>query len=57
VEGGKFFDAGTMKATVNSPVGVKVFTECATRTASCRPAWKNSDSSENLALFLKARAR
>lgn len=27
VEGGKFFDADTMKATVNSDVGVKVFTE------------------------------
>ena len=27
VEGGKFFDAATMKATVNSPVGVKVLTE------------------------------
>jgi len=26
VEGGKFFDAN-MKATVNSPIGVKVFTE------------------------------
>ena len=27
VEGGKFFDGATMKATVNSDVGVKVFTE------------------------------
>lgn len=27
VEGGKFFDAETMKATVNSDIGVKVFTE------------------------------
>ncbi len=26
-EGGKFFDAETMKATVNSPIGVKVFTQ------------------------------
>ena len=25
-EGGKFFDADTMKATINSDVGVKVFT-------------------------------
>ena len=27
VEGGKFFDADTMKATINSDVGVRVFTE------------------------------
>jgi len=27
VEGGKFFDAETMKATINSDIGVKVFTE------------------------------
>ncbi|CAB1055534.1 hypothetical protein D1BOALGB6SA_267 [Olavius sp. associated proteobacterium Delta 1] len=27
VEGGKFFDSETMKATVNSPIGVKVFKE------------------------------
>src|SRR5215510_7254473 len=26
-EGGKFFDPNTMKATINSPVGVKVFTD------------------------------
>ena len=37
VEGGKFFDAETMKATVNSDVGVKVFTEMRDEN-KCMPA-------------------
>lgn len=37
VEGGKFFDADTMKATVNSDVGVKVFTDMVANTKFMPP--------------------
>jgi multiple sugar transport system substrate-binding protein len=52
VEGGKFFDAETMNATVNSDVGVKVFTEMR-RENECMPAGVETwGFVENLAAFL-----
>lgn len=53
VEGGKFFDANTMKATVNSPIGVKVFTEMRNENRFMPPGVENFGFVENLALFLK----
>lgn len=52
VEGGKFFDA-SMKATVNSPVGVKVFTEMRNENRFMPPGVEKFGFVENLAVFLK----
>ncbi|MEO8009957.1 MAG: extracellular solute-binding protein, partial [Betaproteobacteria bacterium] len=53
VEGGKFFDAATMKATVNNAVGVKVFTEMRNENRFMPPGVEKFGFVENLALFLK----
>jgi multiple sugar transport system substrate-binding protein len=51
-EGGKFFDAN-MKATVNSPVGVRVLTEMRAENKWMPPGVEKFGFVENLALFLK----
>jgi multiple sugar transport system substrate-binding protein len=56
VEGGKFFDANTMKATVNSPVGVKVLTEMRNENRFMPPGVEKFGFVENLATFLKGQS-
>jgi multiple sugar transport system substrate-binding protein len=56
VEGGRFFDANTMKATVNSPVGVKVFTEMRNENRFMPPGVEKFGFVENLAVFLKGQS-
>lgn len=53
VEGGKFFDGNTMKATVNSPIGVKVLTEMRNENRFMPPGVEKFGFGENLAVFLK----
>ncbi len=50
-EGGKFFDAGTMRATINSDVGVKVFTEMLAENKFMPPGVETWGFVENLAAF------
>lgn len=52
VEGGKFFDAN-MKATVNSPIGVKAFTDMRNENRFMPPGVEKFGFVENLAVFLK----
>src|SRR6478609_11617161 len=52
VEGGKFFDAN-MKATVNSPIGVRVLTEMRNENRFMPPGVEKFGFVENLATFLK----
>jgi multiple sugar transport system substrate-binding protein len=52
-EGGRFFDPNTMKATVNSPVGVRVFTEMRNENRFMPPGVEKFGFVENLAVFLK----
>ena len=52
VEGGKFFDPDTMKATVNSDIGVKVFTEMRAENKFMPPGVETWGFVENLAAFL-----
>ena len=47
VEGGKFFDPKTMKATVNSDIGVKVFDDMRADKSSCRRASRPGASSKH----------
>jgi len=56
VEGGRFFDPNTMKATVNSPVGVKVFTDMRAENKFMPPGVEKFGFVENLALFLKGQS-
>jgi multiple sugar transport system substrate-binding protein len=56
VEGGKFFDGNTMKATVNSPVGVKVFTEMRNENRFMPPGVEKFGFVENLAVFLDGKS-
>jgi multiple sugar transport system substrate-binding protein len=56
VEGGKFFDPNTMKATVNSPIGVKVFTEMRNENRFMPPGVEKFGFVENLAVFLKGQS-
>ena len=51
-EGGKFFDADTMKATVNSDIGVKVFTDMRNENKFMPPGVEKWGFVENLAAFL-----
>jgi multiple sugar transport system substrate-binding protein len=51
-EGGKFFD-GSMKATINSDVGVKVFTEMRDENKFMPPGVEQWGFVENLAAFLQ----
>jgi multiple sugar transport system substrate-binding protein len=52
VEGGKFFDEETMKATVNSDIGVKVFTEMLAENKFMPAGVETWGFVENLAAFL-----
>ena len=52
-EGGKFFDADTMKATINSDAGVKVFTDLLAENKWMPPGVENWGFVENLAAFLQ----
>lgn len=52
-EGGKFFDADTMKATVNSDIGVKVLTEMREENKFMPPGVETWGFVENLAAFLQ----
>jgi multiple sugar transport system substrate-binding protein len=51
-EGGKFFDAETMKATINSEIGVKVLTEMREENKFMPPGVEQFGFVENLAAFL-----
>ena len=51
-EGGKFFDAN-MKATINGPEGVKVFTEWRNENKFMPPGVEKFGFVENLATFVK----
>jgi multiple sugar transport system substrate-binding protein len=51
-EGGRFFDADTMKATINSDVGVRVFTEMRAENKFMPPGVEQWGFVENLAAFL-----
>ncbi|MET0482081.1 MAG: extracellular solute-binding protein, partial [Aestuariivirgaceae bacterium] len=51
-EGGKFFNADTMKATINSDVGVKVFTDMRNENKFMPPGVEQFGFTENLAAFL-----
>ena len=53
MEGGKFFDADTMKATVNGPVGLKVFTEMLAENKFMPPGVEQWNFVDNLAAFLQ----
>ena len=50
-EGGKFFDAETMKATINSPIGERVLTEMRDENHFMPPGVETFKFAENLALF------
>jgi multiple sugar transport system substrate-binding protein len=52
-EGGKFFDPNTMKATINSPTGVKVFTDWLAENKWMPKGVETWGFVENLAAFLK----
>jgi multiple sugar transport system substrate-binding protein len=52
-EGGKFFDAETMKATINSDVGVKVLTDMREENKWMPPGVEQWGFVENLAAFLQ----
>ncbi|HUQ37929.1 MAG TPA: sugar ABC transporter substrate-binding protein [Aestuariivirga sp.] len=52
-EGGKFFDGDTMKATINSDVGVKVLTEMREENKFMPPGVEQFGFVENLAAFLQ----
>ena len=55
-EGGKFFDADTMKATINSDVGVKVFTGMRKENRFMPPGVEQFGFVENLAAFLQGQS-
>jgi multiple sugar transport system substrate-binding protein len=52
-EGGKFFDADSMKATINSDIGVKVFTDMRNENKFMPPGVEQWGFVENLAAFLQ----
>lgn len=52
VEGGKFFDADTMQATVNSDIGVRVFSEMVEENKFMPPGIETTGFVENLATFM-----
>jgi multiple sugar transport system substrate-binding protein len=55
-EGGKFFDGATMKATVNSDVGVRVLTEMRNENKFMPPGVETFGFVENLATFLDGKS-
>ena len=52
-EGGKFFDADTMRATINTDAGVKVFTDWLAENKWAPPGVEQWGFVENLAAFLQ----
>jgi multiple sugar transport system substrate-binding protein len=52
-EGGKFFDADSMKATINSDIGVRVLTEMRDENKFMPPGVEQFGFVENLAAFLQ----
>src|SRR5262245_16841621 len=52
VEGGKFFDADTMKATINSEAGIKTLTDMRNENRFMPPGVEQWGFVENLAAFL-----
>ena len=50
-EGGKFFDAETMKATINTPIGARVLSEMRDENRFMPPGVETFKYAENLALF------
>jgi multiple sugar transport system substrate-binding protein len=52
-EGGRFFDAGTMKATINGPQGVRVFEDWLAENKWMPPGVQTWGFVENLAAFLQ----
>jgi multiple sugar transport system substrate-binding protein len=56
VEGGRFFDAQSMKATVNSPTGVRVLTEMRNENRFMPPGVEKFGFVENLAVFLDGKS-
>jgi multiple sugar transport system substrate-binding protein len=56
VEGGKFFDAQTMKAAVNNAIGVKAFTEMRNENKFMPPGVEKFGFVENLAVFLDGKS-
>lgn len=52
VEGGKFFNPETMKSTINSAVGIKVFTDMRKENRFMPPGVEQWGSVENLVAFL-----
>ncbi len=55
-EGGRFFDAKTMKATVNSPIGARVLTEMRNENRFMPPGVEKFGFVENLAVFLDGKS-
>jgi multiple sugar transport system substrate-binding protein len=55
-EGGKFFDASSMKATINSPIGVKVLTGWRNENRFMPPGVEKFGFVENLAVFLDGKS-
>jgi len=55
-EGGKFFDPQSMKATVNSPVGVRVLTEMRNENRFMPPGVEKFGFVENLTVFLDGKS-
>lgn len=53
LEGGKFFDADTMKATVNGPVGLKIFQDMLAENKFMPPGVEQWNFVDNLAAFLQ----
>jgi multiple sugar transport system substrate-binding protein len=53
MEGGKFFDPETMKATVNGPVGLKVFKDMVAENKFMPPGVEQWNFVDNLAGFLQ----
>jgi multiple sugar transport system substrate-binding protein len=53
MEGGKFFDPDTMKATVNGPVGLKVFKDMVAENKFMPPGVEQWNFVDNLANFLQ----
>ncbi len=55
-EGGKFFNPKTMKATVNTPAGVKVFHDMRNENRFMPPGVEKFTFADNLAVFLNGNA-
>ena len=53
MEGGKFFDAATMKSTVNSDIGLKVLSEMLAENKFMPPGVEQWNFVDNLAAFLQ----